>query len=150
MGRSQETFGKKDREKKRKKKLEEKARKKEMRKENNKKGAGFDSMFGYVDEMGNVVPGKPDPDFKREEVDAEEIVLGIPKKEKDDSPFKIGKVEFFNDQKGFGFIKETLTQEKYFVHVHGLIDTIKENDKVQFELEKGMRGMNCVRVKLIK
>ena len=60
-----------------------------------------------------------------------------------------GKVEFFNDQKGFGFIKEDVTQEKYFVHVHGCTEEIKENDNVSFELEQGLKGLNCVRVKKI-
>ncbi|MDB0002194.1 cold shock domain-containing protein, partial [Salibacteraceae bacterium] len=58
-----------------------------------------------------------------------------------------GKVEFFNDSKGFGFIKETDTQEKYFVHVSELIDNIQEGDSVEFEVERGPKGMNAVRVK---
>ena len=58
-------------------------------------------------------------------------------------------VEFFNDQKGFGFIKEDETQEKFFVHVHGCTEVIIENDKVSFELEQGLKGLNCVRVKKI-
>ena len=58
-----------------------------------------------------------------------------------------GKVEFFNDSKGYGFIMELESQEKFFVHVNGLLEEIKENDKVSFELERGMKGMNAVRVK---
>ena len=59
---------------------------------------------------------------------------------------KVGKVSFFDTSKGFGFIIDTTSQEKYFVHVSGLLEEIKENDKVTFELEKGMKGMNAVRV----
>ena len=57
-----------------------------------------------------------------------------------------GKVKWFSLEKGFGFIKEDETDEKYFVHVSSLTEEIVENDKVQFELEMGMKGMNAVRV----
>lgn len=59
-----------------------------------------------------------------------------------------GTVKFFNDSKGFGFIKEDNTNQEYFVHVTGLINEIRENDKVTFELKEGKRGLNAVNVKL--
>jgi len=62
----------------------------------------------------------------------------------------LGKVSFFDSSKGFGFIIDTENQEKYFTHVSGIIDQIAENDKVTFELEKGMKGMNAVKVTLKK
>ncbi len=65
-------------------------------------------------------------------------------------PVRKGKVSFYDSSKGFGFIIDTETQEKYFTHVSGIIDEITENDKVSFELEKGMKGMNAVKVTLIK
>jgi CspA family cold shock protein len=55
-----------------------------------------------------------------------------------------GKVKFFNEAKGFGFIKETETSKEYFVHASGLIDRIKENDEVTFELEEGRKGLNAL------
>lgn len=58
-----------------------------------------------------------------------------------------GIVKFFNDTKGFGFIKDDETQKEYFVHASGLIDKIKENDTVTFELEEGKKGLNAVKVK---
>jgi len=61
-----------------------------------------------------------------------------------------GKVSFFDSSKGFGFIIDSDTQEKYFTHVSGIIDQISENDRVTFELEKGMKGMNAVKVTLKK
>ena len=61
-----------------------------------------------------------------------------------------GVVKFFNEAKGFGFIKSTSTNEELFVHSSGLIDQIRENDKVEFEQERGRKGMNAVRVKIIK
>ncbi|AIY14713.1 MULTISPECIES: cold-shock protein [Cellulophaga] len=147
MARAQETFGKKEREKKRLKKREEKAKKKEQRKASGEQ----DSMFVYVDENGHLVDTPPDPS-KKVKVDAESIVLGIPKKEESDEeidPVRKGRVEFFNDSKGYGFIKDSETQEKFFVHVQGCLEEIKENNMVQFELERGMKGMNAVRVKKV-
>ncbi len=61
---------------------------------------------------------------------------------------KTGKVKFFNEIKGFGFIIDTETEEEYFVHVSGVIDKIKENDEVSFELQEGRKGLNAVNVKL--
>ncbi|MDC9724123.1 MAG: cold shock domain-containing protein [Urechidicola sp.] len=149
MAKSQQTFNKSEKEKKRLKKREMKAKKKEARKLEKEKGLGI--QFAYVDHNGNLVDTPPDPDLK-EKVDAESIVLGIPKKEDRDEdkfdPIRNGKVSFFDTSKGFGFIIDTENQEKYFCHVSGLIDEIAENDKVTFELEKGMKGMNAVRVKL--
>ncbi|MBR9832790.1 cold-shock protein [Acidiluteibacter ferrifornacis] len=61
---------------------------------------------------------------------------------------KEGKVKFFNDTKGFGFIKDDNDDKEYFVHVTGLIDEIRENDEVTFELQEGKKGLNAVNVKL--
>jgi CspA family cold shock protein len=60
-----------------------------------------------------------------------------------------GTVKFFNDSKGFGFIKEADTNTEYFVHVSGLIDEIQEDDTVEFELQEGKKGMNAVNVKVV-
>jgi len=73
--------------------------------------------------------------------------LGVPSKEADESdPIKKGKLEFYNNDKGYGFIKEDSTNEKYFVHVSSITGEILEGDKVSFELEKGPKGLNAVRV----
>ena len=149
MGKSQETFNKKEKEKKRQKKKQEKQQKREERKNNPTSGGDLDSMMVYVDEFGNLTDTPPDPTKKVKEISAESIELGIPKRIDEEPAIREGKVEFFNDQKGFGFIKEITTQEKYFVHVNGLIDEIQEGDKVTFDLEKGMKGMNAVNVKKI-
>ncbi|MAY83337.1 MAG: cold-shock protein [Flavobacteriales bacterium] len=60
-----------------------------------------------------------------------------------------GTVKFFNETKGFGFIKEEGSEEEHFVHVTGLIDEIRENDTVEYELKEGKRGMNAVNVKVV-
>lgn len=59
-----------------------------------------------------------------------------------------GVVKFFNETKGFGFIVDTDSNKEYFVHVSGLIDKIKENDEVEFDLEEGKKGLNAMNVKL--
>jgi cold shock CspA family protein len=146
MAGSQETFGKKEREKKRLKKKKDKLLRKEER-----KASGQGSEFIYVDEFGQLTSTPPDP-TKKVKVDASSIEIGIPKKEDrgeaEPTDFK-GKVSFFDTSKGFGFIIDSESQEKYFVHVSGLTEEIKENDKVSFELEKGLKGMNAVKVKKI-
>jgi CspA family cold shock protein len=58
-----------------------------------------------------------------------------------------GTVKFFNETKGFGFIKEDESNKEYFVHVSGLVDQVKENDEVTFELEEGRKGLMAVNVK---
>lgn len=58
-----------------------------------------------------------------------------------------GVVKFFNDLKGFGFIKEINSDRDYFVHVSGLMDDIRENDGVTFDLQQGKKGLNAINVK---
>jgi len=62
---------------------------------------------------------------------------------------KEGTVKFFNAQKGFGFISQNDNRNEIFVHSTGLIDTIRENDKVQFDVEEGKKGLNAINVKVI-
>ncbi|MBC8770221.1 cold shock domain-containing protein [Arenibacter sp. BSSL-BM3] len=151
MAKSQQTYSKSEKEKKRLKKREEKQKKKEARKlESKENGPGI--QFAYVDHDGNLTDTPPDPS-KKIKVDASTIEIGVPKRDDSDveefDPVRNGKVSFFDTSKGFGFIIDTENQEKYFTHVSGLIDEIAENDKVSFELEKGQKGMNAVRVKKI-
>ena len=150
MAKSQVTFNKIEKEKKRLKKREEKQKKKDARRAEAKENPqGI--QFAYVDFNGNLTDTPPDPAM-REKVEAESIELGIPKKEdrgEEEPTNKEGKVSFFDHSKGFGFILDSINQEKYFVHVSGLIDEIQENDKVTYELERGQKGMNAVRVKKI-
>lgn len=146
MAKSQQTFGKSEREKKRLKKRKDKRLKKEER-----KASGIQtSEFVYVDEFGQLTDTPPDPS-KLVEVDAASIEIGIPKKEEreEEDPIKQGKVSFFDSSKGFGFIIDDSSQEKYFVHVSGLTEEVIENDEVSFELERGLKGMNAVRVKKV-
>ncbi|TXB65860.1 cold shock domain-containing protein [Vicingus serpentipes] len=150
MAKSQQTYNKKEKEKKRLKKRKDKLEKKEERKANST-GGDFDSMIAYVDENGMITDTPPDPTKKKRVIKAENIEIGVPKREEEAEEDKIrqGKVSFFDGSKGFGFILDMKSQEKFFVHVSGLIDEVGEDDKVTFELEKGMKGMNAVKVKLM-
>ncbi|MFD1061811.1 cold-shock protein [Winogradskyella litorisediminis] len=153
MARSQQTFSKSEKEKKRLKKREDKRKKMEARKAEKEANGGSDGIpIAYVDFNGNLTDTPPDPNNKIE-VEAENIEVSIPKTlpgEKEEfDPIRQGKVNFYDSSKGFGFIIDNENNEKYFCHVSGLIDEIAENDKVQFELEKGQRGMNAVKVKRI-
>ena len=58
-----------------------------------------------------------------------------------------GTVKFFNETKGFGFIKDDNSNTEYFVHVSGLVDEVRENDKVTYELQEGRKGLNAINVK---
>ena len=147
MARSQNTFNKQDNEKKRLKKRKDKLQKKEERKATG--GSDFDSMIAWVDENGNITNTPPDP-TKKIKVDASTIEIGVSRREDVAEPaFRTGRIDFFDDSKGFGFIKENGTQDKFFVHVKGLLQEVKEGDTVTFELERGLKGMNAVRVKKV-
>jgi cold shock CspA family protein len=150
MGRSQETFNKKENEKKKQKKKKEKEERREERKAsaNNNKGDGLDAMIAYVDEDGNITSTPPDPKQKKKEINQEDIQLGAAKRENiDEDVVRTGIVSFFNESKGYGFIRDKVTQESIFVHMNGLTEPIKENNKVTFEIEKGPKGLNAVNVK---
>ncbi len=148
MSKSQETYSKKEKEKKRLKKRKEKEEKRQERKAASV-GGSLDKMMAYIDEHGNISDTPPDPDAKIE-FELEDIVTSVPKQEEFDmDATREGKIDFFNTDKGFGFIKEISTNESYFVHYKGLIDDVTEGDKVSFELEKGMKGLNAINVKKI-
>lgn len=59
-----------------------------------------------------------------------------------------GTVKFFNETKGFGFIKDNETGQEYFVHATGLIDEVNKDDEVTYELKEGRKGLNAIDVKL--
>ncbi len=150
MGKSTETFSKKEREKKKLKKQQDKKEKAEDRRANADKGKSLDEMMAYVDENGNITSTPPDH-TKRKQVLAENIRIGTPKQE--DIEVEIvrnGIVSFFNESKGFGFIRDLQTQESVFVHINSLAEQVRENDKVTFETEPGQKGMNAIKVKKVK
>lgn len=150
MARSQETFNKKEKEKQRQKKKQEKEQRREERKANAEKGKGLDDMIAYVDEDGNITSTPPDP-TKKSEIKTEDIEIGVSRKTEEDvgDLTRKGTVTFFNTSKGYGFIRDHDTQESIFVHVNGLEEEIHENDKVEFQTERGPKGLNAIGVKRV-
>jgi len=148
MGRSHETFNKKEVRNKKEKKRKEKAKKKLDRKES-RDGNSLNDMIAYVDEFGNITSTPPDAS-KRKIVIAEDIQISVPKTLESDfkETIRKGIVTFFNDSKGYGFIKDVVTQESVFVHINGLVEPIKENNKVIFEIAKGPKGPVATNVKI--
>jgi cold shock CspA family protein len=150
MGRSQETFNKKEVRNKKEKKRKEKEKKKLARKDN-PKATSLEDMIAYVDENGRITSTPPDPS-KKIEFKLENIEINIPKRETAQKldPVRKGIVTFFNTSKGYGFIKDMETQESVFVHVNNLLEEIKENNIVSFEMGMGQKGPAATNVKLFK
>jgi cold shock CspA family protein len=146
-----ETWNKKEREKKKQQSKKEKAERKQERKENAKDGKSLDNMIAYLDENGNLSATPPDP-RKKVDIKLEDIEIGVPKQlpVNPEDLIRKGVVTFFNDAKGYGFIKDLETQESVFVHINSLNEEIKENNKVTFEVQMGPKGANAVNVQLVK
>ncbi|WP_143310904.1 cold-shock protein [Chitinophaga vietnamensis] len=148
MGKQETSSNKKEHEKKKQQRKQEKEERRNERQASKNKGKSLEDMMAYIDEFGNITSTPPDPS-KRAEIKAEDIQIGVSRRQ--DEPeelIRTGIVTFFNESKGFGFIKDLKTQESIFVHVRGLIDRVKENSKVVFEVEMGPKGPNAVNVKL--
>jgi cold shock CspA family protein len=148
MARPQETFNKKELEKRRVQKKKEKEQRKEERKSQAKDGQSWETMIAYVDENGNISSTPPDPTRKRD-VKTEDIVTGSRNTGGQEPTIRTGKVSFFNTSKGFGFIKDSTSGESLFVHMSSLLVPVKENDNVTFDVERGPKGYSAVRVKKI-
>ncbi len=149
MGRSQESFNKKEVRNKKQKKRQEKEKKRLARKE-----AGStqgDDLIAYVDENGIITDTPPDPDQKTE-INIEDIETSIPSKgnEPEVDPVRKGTVTHFNDSKGYGFIRDSETKESVFVHINNVQDDIAEGNLVSYEVEMGHKGPTAVNVKQIK
>lgn len=144
MAKSKETFEKKNKEKKREKKRQDKLQKMEERKLNTKKGVPLEDMMAYLDENGDITDTPQDPRVKKI-FKQEDIVIAIPAgNERDNS--RTGTVQFFNEEKGFGFIIDDINRERIFLHSSNLSEPVQLNDKVQYEIEKGERGPAAVNV----
>lgn len=147
MGRSQESFNKKEIRNRKEKKRKEKEKKRFARKEIEKKG-GLNDMIAYVDAKGNITSTPPDPS-KKEEVKLEDIQVSVPQSEDIPmDPIRKGVVTFFNDSKGFGFIRDLETKESVFVHINDVLEDITEGNKVSFEVTMGHKGPAAIQVKL--
>jgi cold shock CspA family protein len=149
MARPQETFNKKELQKKRAQKKKEKEQRKQDRKANAKTGQSLDDMMAYVDENGNISATPPDP-LKKKNISVNDIVTGSRNEGGAVISVRKGKVSFFDTSKGFGFIMDSDSGERIFVHINALKVAIKENDVVSFETERGPKGLQAKDVKIIK
>ena len=151
MARSQQTWNKIEKEKKKAKKKKEKAAKRLERAATTADGNSLDEMIAYVDEFGRITDTPPDPADK-EVIKVEDIEVGVRKKE-DMEPVdenRTGIVSFFNDSKGFGFIKDLVSGESIFVHINQILEPIVENNKVTFKVERGPKGLSATDVKVVR
>ncbi|HEX7692280.1 MAG TPA: cold shock domain-containing protein [Sediminibacterium sp.] len=148
MAKSKESFGKKEREKKKQKQQADKLEKKLERRAAGQAGKSLDDMLAYVDEFGNLSSSPPEP-RKTETPVSEFLYTGIPVREPED-PQRQGRVDFFNETKGFGFILDMQTKQRIFVHQSQASEVMQENDKVSFEMERGPKGPIAINVKKIK
>jgi cold shock CspA family protein len=147
MGRSQETYSKKEREKNKVRKRQDKEMKREERKANSDKGKSLEDMMAYVDENGNISNMPPDPK-KKKEIIAEEISLVPAASIREEEKTHTGKITMFNTDKGYGFIKDSETREGVFVHIKNCLVEVKENDVVFYEIETTPKGVGAINVRL--
>ena len=149
MAKAQANFSKQENEKKRLQKQKEKEERRLSRLAN--KGQGDDDMIAYVDEDGNITSTPPDPNRKKKEISLESIQVSVTKQEdrEPEDTQRTGTVTFFNDSKGYGFIKDLASGESIFVHANSLGSLkLLEGNKVAFETEPGQKGPMAVRVKM--
>jgi cold shock CspA family protein len=150
MGRSQETFGKKEVRNKKEKKRKEKAQKRAIKKSEGKKSS-FNDMIAYVDELGMISSTPPDPD-KKIAIIAENIELKITRNNPRNSPdfLRKGVVSNYNKSKGYGFIRDMDSNQSVFFHINNLEEPVLEKDIVAFEIGKGAKGPTAMKVRLFK
>ena len=128
------TYNKRENEKKKQARRAEKQKKKEDRKLSGKVNS-FDDMIAYVDENGVITSTPPELNPNKEEIEAPAVLRG--------------RIDYFNESKGYGFIKDLDSAEKYFFHVsNNTLTNISESDIVTFDLERGLRGMNAINIRL--
>jgi cold shock CspA family protein len=150
MGRSQETFSKKEvrskNEKKRKDKEQKRAKKKSEGKVNS-----FNDMIAYVDQYGKITSTPPDPD-KIVEIVAENIELKITRNKPNETQGNLhkGVVTKYNSSRGFGFIRDLETNNSFFVHANSLEEDITENNIVIFEIGSGSKGPVALKVSVFR
>jgi cold shock CspA family protein len=132
---------------------ESKRKKKQQKKDDRKSGTGsrsFEDMIAYVDENGLIVDSPPDI-TQKSEIDATTIEVSVPKRvETEEDLILKGRVEYFSASKGYGFIKDLDSTEKYFFHINNALDPVAENNIVTFELMRGNKGLNATNIKLVK
>jgi cold shock CspA family protein len=147
MGKSQETFRKKEVKNRKEKKRKDKAKKKLARKDAPK--SDENGMIAYVDEFGRISSTPPDP-MKKLHVNPDTIEIKISRRTEEEpkNTERTGILTFYNDSKGFGYIKDSETGESVFVHVSEFTEDISLHAKVHFTIGMGNRGPQARQVKL--
>ena len=147
MAKSKETFGKKEKEKQRLKKRRDKEEKMEERRANPSKGKSLDDMLAFVDENGNISSTPPDRTRLRE-INLEDIQLGAAPVVQEDNAPRSGVLESFNNDKGYGFIRDGKTRDSIFVHINNITGDINKGQRVTYDLEQTPKGVAAINVKL--
>lgn len=140
-----ETFNKREKEKKRIQKQKDKEQRREERK-SNKESKSFEDMIAYVDENGNFSSTPPDGSRKKIIKESDISLTSANKGGAAVSATRQGVVKFFEKDKGYGFIKDSETQEEYFFHYSSANFAIAQSNAVTFEIEQGPKGLNAVRI----
>jgi cold shock CspA family protein len=151
MARSRERYSKKEVRERKEKKRKEKEKKRLERKEGEKKSS-LDDMIAYVDEHGRITSEPPEDTGKKSEINPEDIEISVPKKEKaaELETERTGTISFYNESKGFGFIKDPDLKDDVFFHVNNVLEEIREGNKVSYTLERGKKGFTAMNVRPIK
>lgn len=148
MARSQETYSKKERQKKKLQKKKEKQLRRDEKRLEEPKAKSLDEMFAYVDENGNISSTPPDP-TKIKKIAAEDIDLDNSRNSAIDDTPPTGKVTYFDSSKGYGFITDANSGERLFVHINDSADPLAEGDRVTYVSTRSPRGMQASMVKKI-
>ena len=140
------SFNKRELEKKRQSKKAGKQERKEQRRAN-KGGGSLDDMIAYVDAFGNICES-PDQMQTAPPTDTESIAIATPPREEQEPEPVKGRVEYFDAGKGYGFIRNPETGDKYFFHVSNAPQGIAEGKAVQFEVGQDQRGLYATNIVL--
>lgn len=143
-----DSFGKKEKEKRKQQKKKEKEQRKIERQSQAKSGS-LEDMMAYIDENGNISSEPPNAE-RKSVINENDIVIGSRNVggSRTDAVRK-GRVIYFNESKGYGFIKDMESDESIFVHANALTTPVKNNDLVSFQTERSFKGLTATAVKKI-
>ena len=144
MARSKETFNKRAKEQKRLKERQDKKEKMDERKLNKQKGLKLEDMLAYVDDNGNITDKPQDPKLKKV-FKLEDIRIDIPAGNERETT-RTGKLQFFNEEKGFGFIIDDISHDRIFLHYSQLDFPIQLNDSLRYDIQPGEKGPVAINV----
>ena len=143
-----ESWNKKEREKKKQQAAQAKRDRRLERKEQGANGNNLSEMLAYVDENGFLTTAPPDKS-QRVEINAEDIVLGVPKMDDLEPRREEGIVTYYNEEKGYGFIRDNRTKQSVFFHKKQLTGNVNLQTKVTFVTSKGLKGPEAQDVQVV-